>query len=95
MELGVLITGGEQPVLVERLFQQLVGEGLLEAVKAGVSVVLSSRALRGPVVPASDALRDGFLVASDLGPAKTRILLMLALAIPNRTVTLQDVLDGY
>jgi len=68
---------------------------LIEAVKAGVSVVLSSRALRGPVVPASDALRDGFLVASDLGPAKTRILLMLALAIPNRTVTLQDVLDRY
>lgn len=35
MELGVLITGGEQPLLVERQFQQLIGAGLLEAVKSG------------------------------------------------------------
>jgi phosphatidylserine/phosphatidylglycerophosphate/cardiolipin synthase-like enzyme len=35
MELGVLITGGEHPLLVERLFQQLVIDGLLEAVKPG------------------------------------------------------------
>jgi phosphatidylserine/phosphatidylglycerophosphate/cardiolipin synthase-like enzyme len=33
MELGVLITGGEHPLLVERQFQQLIDEGLLEAVK--------------------------------------------------------------
>jgi phosphatidylserine/phosphatidylglycerophosphate/cardiolipin synthase-like enzyme len=35
MELGVLITGGEQPVLVERLFQRLIGDGLLEEVRPG------------------------------------------------------------
>src|SRR4051794_23199993 len=35
MELGVLITGGEHPALVEGLFQQLIGAGLLEVVKPG------------------------------------------------------------
>ena len=33
MELGVLITGGEHPAIVERQFQQLVEDGILEAVK--------------------------------------------------------------
>lgn len=35
MELGVLITGGEQPVIVEGLFQRLIEDGLLEVVKPG------------------------------------------------------------
>jgi phosphatidylserine/phosphatidylglycerophosphate/cardiolipin synthase-like enzyme len=35
MELGVLITGGEPPRLVEQQFQQLIGAGLLEEVKSG------------------------------------------------------------
>jgi phosphatidylserine/phosphatidylglycerophosphate/cardiolipin synthase-like enzyme len=35
MELGVLITGGDQPLLVERVFQQLIVDGLLEEVKPG------------------------------------------------------------
>ena len=35
MELGVLITGGDQPVIVEGLFQRLIGDGLLEAVRLG------------------------------------------------------------
>jgi phosphatidylserine/phosphatidylglycerophosphate/cardiolipin synthase-like enzyme len=35
MELGVLITGGEHPMLVERQFQQLIGDGILEQVKPG------------------------------------------------------------
>jgi L-asparaginase len=68
---------------------------LTEAVHAGVCVVLSSRALRGPVEPASDARRDGFLIASDLGPAKTRILLMLALAVTRDTAALQAILDRF
>lgn len=34
MELGVLITGGEHPLLVERQFQQLIEAGLLEEVKS-------------------------------------------------------------
>jgi L-asparaginase len=70
-------------------------QALIEAVKAGVTVVLSSRALRGPVEPAGDARRDGFLIASDLGPAKTRILLMLALAATRDANALQNLLDRF
>ena len=33
MELGVLITGGEHPLIMERQFQQLIGDGILEEVK--------------------------------------------------------------
>ena len=33
MELGVLITGGEHPPIVERQFQQLIVDGILEEVK--------------------------------------------------------------
>ena len=33
MELGFLITGGEHPAIVERQFQQLVKDGIFEAVK--------------------------------------------------------------
>ena len=33
MELGVLLTGGEHPMIVERQFQQLIVDGLLEEVK--------------------------------------------------------------
>jgi L-asparaginase len=70
-------------------------QALLEAAAAGVAVALSSRAVRGPVEPAADALRDGFLIASDLGPAKTRILLMLALAGTSERGALQAILDRF
>jgi L-asparaginase len=68
---------------------------LIEAVRAGVAVALSSRAVRGPVEPATDARRDGFLIASDLGPAKTRILLMLGLAVTRDPRVLQSLLDRF
>ena len=68
---------------------------LIAAAGAGVAVVLSSRAVRGPVEPASDARRDGFLIASDLGPSKTRILLMLGLAATSEARALQDLLDRF
>jgi phosphatidylserine/phosphatidylglycerophosphate/cardiolipin synthase-like enzyme len=35
MELGLLITGGEHPLVVERQFHQLIADRLLEEVKAG------------------------------------------------------------
>jgi L-asparaginase len=68
---------------------------LIDAVREGIAVVLASRALRGSVEPASDARRDGFLIASDLGPAKTRILLMLALAATREPARLQEILDRF
>jgi len=33
MELGVLITGGEHPLIVERQIQQLIMDGILEELK--------------------------------------------------------------
>lgn len=68
---------------------------LIAAVRDGVTVVLASRAIRGPVEPATDARQDGFLIASDLGPAKTRILLMLGLAATRDANALQDLLDRF
>ena len=70
-------------------------QALVEAAAAGVAVVLSSRTVRGPVEPATDALRDGFVIGSDLGPAKTRILLMLALAGTRDPKSLQAVFDRF
>jgi L-asparaginase len=69
-------------------------ETLREAVRAGVTVALSSRA-KGAVESVSDAKRDGFLIASDLGPLKTRILLMLALTATRERDALQSVLDRF
>ena len=34
MELGVLITGGEHPLIVERQFDELIGDGLFEEVRS-------------------------------------------------------------
>lgn len=69
-------------------------EALREAVRAGIAVVLSSRA-NGAVEPASDARRDGFLFASDLGALKTRILLMLALTVTREPEAVQRMLDRF
>src|SRR5277367_692122 len=49
---------------------------LIEAARAGIVVVLTSRAIKGIVEPAADAARDGFMNAGDLSPVKARILLM-------------------
>ena len=68
---------------------------LARAAEAGIAVVLASRAARGGVEPASDALRDGFLIGSDLSPQKTRILLMLALATTTDHSELQKVLEVF
>ncbi|CAG9187578.1 asparaginase [Cupriavidus pinatubonensis] len=54
--------------------------GLEDAVKAGVVVVQSTRALRG-VVPSQAFLRaKGILAGGDLSPQKARILLMVAMS---------------
>jgi L-asparaginase len=70
-------------------------EALREAARAGVAVVLASRAVRGPVEPASDAGRDAFLHAGDIGPLKTRILLMLSLSVTGDLPALQRFLDTF
>ena len=45
-------------------------EALVRAARAGIPVILASRALRGVVEPAADAVRDGFLNAGDLSPLR-------------------------
>jgi L-asparaginase len=70
-------------------------KALAAAASNGVAVVLASRALRGPVEPASDAARDGFLTASDLGALKTRILLMLALSVTTERAELAEILNRF
>lgn len=54
-------------------------QALKEAVAAGVVVVLSSRVGSGRVFPLSKTREAGFLVADNLNPQKSRILLALAL----------------
>jgi L-asparaginase len=68
---------------------------LAEAARAGVAVVLGSRALRGSVEPASDAARDGFLIGGDLSPQKLRILMVLALSLTRERTALQAIIDAF
>jgi len=68
---------------------------LAKAVRAGVAVVLASRAIKGIVEPAADAARDGFLNAGDLSPLKARILLMLALSAVRHPARIQAILDQF
>lgn len=55
-------------------------EALAEAIAAGCTVVLSSRAGSGRTFPARRYAAQGFLTADNLNPQKARILLSLALA---------------
>lgn len=57
------------------------GEALVEAVKAGVVVVQSSRAGSGRVFPTTRLRDAGFIPADNLTPQKARILLALALTV--------------
>ncbi|HUY20146.1 MAG TPA: asparaginase [Candidatus Binataceae bacterium] len=70
-------------------------EALAKAARAGVAVVLASRAINGIVEPAADAARDGFLNAGDLSPLKARILLMLALSAVRHPTRIQAILDQF
>ena len=67
-------------------------EGIRQAIKAGIKVVIASRVPRGDVTPVygypgggHSLAKIGALFAGDLSPQKARILLMLAL---------QEDLDG-
>jgi L-asparaginase len=54
-------------------------EAMVEAVKAGVTVVVSSRAGSGRVFPGSRIVAAGLIPADNLNPQKARVLLSLAL----------------
>lgn len=54
-------------------------EAMRDAAKAGVAVVISSRAGSGRTFPSSKIVGSGFVLADNLTPQKARILLALAL----------------
>jgi len=68
---------------------------LLRAVSAGVTVVQSSRALRGQVPLQQYNARDAILSGGGLAPNKARILVMLALATGTGAGELQELLLGW
>ena len=65
---------------------------LVDAVRAGVVVIQSSRGSRGDVIVQRHNVADGILAGSDLAPHKLRILLMLALAAGLRPPAIQDLI---
>ncbi|MFT4148759.1 MAG: asparaginase [Paracoccaceae bacterium] len=67
---------------------------LIRAVRAGVTVVQSSRALRGAVPVQAYNVADGILGGGGLSPAKARIMTMLALAAGLSSEALQSLLSG-
>ena len=73
----------------------VVMEAGAQAVKAGISVVLASRAAAGRVVmtPRTDSL--GFMVSDSLLPQKARILLMLALNVTRDRKEVQRMFYEY
>jgi len=70
-------------------------EALLEARGRGVTVVLSSRAGSGRVLPRALLRRQGFVVADNLTPQKARVLAMLALTRTDDASEIQRMFDEY
>ena len=70
-------------------------EALLKARGRGVTVVLSSRAGSGRVLPRALLRRQGFVVADNLTPQKARVLAMLALTRTDDASEIQRMFDEY
>ena len=70
-------------------------EAFKEAVAAGVTVVLSSRAGSGRVFSPSKTRDAGFIAADNLNPQKARILLALALTKTNDPKEIQRMFRDY
>lgn len=70
-------------------------EALIEAVRRGVIVVLSSRAGSGRVIHRQRDIKDGFVAADNLNPQKARVLAMLALTVSDDIVELRRMFREY
>jgi len=70
-------------------------DALVAAVKAGVTVVISSRAGSGRTFPSSKIVGAGFLTADNLTPQKARILLSLALTRTNDRDAIKKMFATY
>lgn len=71
-------------------------KALVEAAKAGIAVVQSSRAGSGRVIADKVALKQaGFIAADSLTAQKARILLMMALTVTADTAAISRMFDTY
>lgn len=70
-------------------------DALAEAVRNGVTVVLSTRAGSGRVYCGSRAQALGFLSADNLNPQKARILLSLALGLTDDPARIAAIFEAY
>ena len=70
-------------------------EAAVDAVKAGVTVVVSSRAGSGRVFPGSRLVNAGLIPADNLNPQKARILLSLALTRTSDPAEIRRMLATY
>ena len=70
-------------------------EAGVEAVKAGIPVVLASRATAGRVIMTPRKDEQGFIVCDNLLPQKARVLLMLALTVTRDRGEIQDMFRLY
>jgi len=71
------------------------GDALDEVRRAGVLVVVSSRAGSGRVLPRASLVKRGFVVADNLNPQKARVLTMLALTRTDDPAEVQRMFDEY
>lgn len=71
--------------------------GMIEARRRGIALVRSSRVGSGPVTLGAeiDDKKHGFVVADNLSPQKSRILLMLALTKTQNTAEIQRIFFEY
>jgi len=88
-----LVAAGSQAIISAGLAPGRPASGeaaaLAEAVRQGVVVVQSTRAMRGNVPVQDFLLRAGVLAGGDLSPHKLRILMMLALTQTKDSAQLQ------
>ena len=70
-------------------------EAAREAVKAGVTVLVSSRAGSGRTFPSSKVVDAGLIPADNLNPQKARILLSLALTRSRDPAEIRRMLATY
>ena len=70
-------------------------DGLLDARRRGVVIVIASRAGSGRVLPRTVMRERGFVVADNLNPQKARVLAMLALTRTDDVAEVQRMFDEY
>ncbi|MGY2235622.1 asparaginase [Pseudomonas gingeri] len=102
--LGAAVQAGARGLVIQALGAGNVNAAMyaaiLEAIAAGIAVVIASRVPRGRVRPiygftgGGVTLKDaGVIFANDLSPQKARIMLMLAMQVPRSSTELQAIFD--